>query len=190
MESIGRDGGRSKGVSAGRTLRPFWELSVRAATDSAAGGGRVEFDPGGRRGATGIGGESVAEQVISCGPAQLEWDGATRFAVVRFVEAGVGGRVEAETLSEQLRAWVGDPAEPYDFLVDCSEMVDVDASWRAIWGEYFREHNQVATLSWFNANPRIQLLILMFLKGTGIHGKPFEHEVDARAWLAEQRVSR
>lgn len=138
----------------------------------------------------GTSGTGVTLQVVGAGPAQLEWDPTTRSAVLRFVEQGEGGRAEATTLSEQLDTWVGQPPQPYDFLVDCSEMVDVDASWRAIWGEYFRRHNEVATLSWFNANPRIQLLILMFLKGTGVHGQPFEHESEARAWLVDQRVSR
>ncbi|MFA9431010.1 hypothetical protein [Egicoccus sp. AB-alg2] len=132
----------------------------------------------------------MAIEVAGAGPAELEWDAAERFATLRFVEAGEGGRYEAETLSARLVEWVGEPPAPYDFLVDCSELVDVDASWRAIWGEHFRKHRDAATMSWFNANPRIQLLIVMFLKGTGVTGKPFEHEADARAWLAAQRVTR
>ncbi|MEX2627628.1 MAG: hypothetical protein WD225_12145 [Ilumatobacteraceae bacterium] len=131
----------------------------------------------------------MADQVTVAGPTQLTWDPLERFAVLRFLEPGEGGRTEAETLVAQLGEWVGEPPAPYQLLVDCSEMVDVDASWRAIWGEHFRAHREVASLSWFNANPRIQLIVLMFIKGTGVHGEPFEHEVDARAWLAAQRVS-
>lgn len=129
----------------------------------------------------------MATEVAGAGPAELTWDRAARFATLRFVEAGEGGRDAANDLKDALLAWVGNPAEPYDFLVDCSEIVDVDASWRAIWGDHFRAHRDVATVSWFNANPRIQLVVVLFIKGTGVNGKPFEHEAEARAWLADQR---
>ena len=126
----------------------------------------------------------VGPRVRTAGPTELEWDDVRRYATLRFVESGVGGRDEAEMLSAQLADWVGQPElRPYRLLVDCSEMVDVDASWRAIWGEHFRAHREIATLAWFNANPRIQLIVLMFLKGTGAKGRPFEHEADARAYL-------
>ncbi|MEX2505183.1 MAG: hypothetical protein WD378_10045 [Egicoccus sp.] len=123
----------------------------------------------------------------TAGPTELEWDDRARFATLRFLEAGVGGRDEAEALVAQLLEWVSQPElRPYRLLVDCSEMVDVDASWRATWGEHFRAHRDIATLSWFNANPRIQLIVLMFIKGTGVTGEPFEREADARAYLAAE----
>lgn len=122
----------------------------------------------------------------TAGPAELEWDDVERFATLRFIEPGTGGRDEAEALTTQLVEWVSQPElRHYRLLVDCSEMVDVDASWRATWSEHFRAHRDTATLSWFNANPRIQLIVLMFLKGTGVEGKPFASEADARAYLAE-----
>lgn len=133
--------------------------------------------PGVERGRVGI-------HVRRAGPVELEWEDDRRYATLRFVEPGVGGREEAETLTIQLADWVGEPElRPYRLLVDCSEMVDVDASWRAIWGDYFRTHRDVATLAWFNANPRIHLIVLVFLKGTGAKGRPFASEADARAYL-------
>lgn len=126
----------------------------------------------------------VGIEIRKVGPTELEWDEARRYATLRFVEPGTGGRDEAETLTTALAAWVGGPAPaPYRLLVDCSEMVDVDASWRAIWSEHFRAHRDVAVLAWFNANPRIQLIVLMFLKGTGAKGRPFASEAEARAYL-------
>ncbi|GGI08502.1 hypothetical protein [Egicoccus halophilus] len=130
----------------------------------------------------------MAVEVETVGPAQLEWDTGQRRGVLRFVEHGRGGRVEAERLVRRLQGWVGDSAVPYDFLVDCSEIVDVDASWRAIWGEHFRADRDHATLAWFNANPRIQLIVLMFIKGTGVTGQAFATEDEARDWLSGQRV--
>jgi len=128
----------------------------------------------------------VGIRTVTAGPTELEWDDIERYATLRFVERGVGGREEAVALVSQLVDWVSEPElRPYRLLVDCSEMVDVDASWRAAWGEHFREHRDIATLSWFNANPRIQLIVLMFIKGTGVTGMPFESEADARAYLAE-----
>lgn len=118
------------------------------------------------------------------GPVQLTWDPDTRLAVMRFVEPGVGDRPAAETLSQQFDAWAGD--EPFQVLVDCSDILDADAGWRAVWGEWVRERREIATLAWFNANARLRLLILMFRKGTGVHGKAFDSEEEARAWLASQ----
>lgn len=132
----------------------------------------------------------MALQSRTAGPIRLEWDPDDRFAVLRFLEPGEGGRESAELLVAQLAAWVGEPPAPYCLLVDCSEMVDVDASWRATWSEHFRRHRDVALLSWFNANHRIQLIVLMFIKGTGAHGQAFEHEAEARAWLDAQRAGR
>lgn len=101
----------------------------------------------------------MPQHVVGAGPAQLEWQPDRRRAVLRFVERGEGGRREAETLCGQLATWVDEPPAPYQLLVDCSEIVDVDASWRATWAEHFRAHRDVATLSWFNANPRLRLMI-------------------------------
>ncbi|MFA9446770.1 STAS/SEC14 domain-containing protein [Egicoccus sp. AB-alg6-2] len=129
----------------------------------------------------------MAVQVVEVGPVALEWEAETRAAALRFTERGEGGRAEAEALVGQLRAWVGEPPAPYSLLVDCSEMVDVDASWRATWGEHFRAHRDVSTLAWFNANHRIQLIVLMFIKGTGVRGQVFEREDEARRYLADQR---
>lgn len=122
------------------------------------------------------------------GPSELQWDPEHRIAVLRFVEEGVGGRREAERLSAALDGWVGD--EPYGLLVDCSEIVDADAGWRTTWGEYFKENREQATIAWYNANARVRLIILMFRKGTGVHGRSFPSIDDARAWLrAELRGS-
>lgn len=119
---------------------------------------------------------------IRSGPAALSWDPESRTAVLTFVEPGVGGRIEAQELSQQLEAWVG-PEGPFRVLVDCSDLVDADAGWRAVFGEWFREHRGRGTIAWFNANPRVRLLILLFRKGTGVHGRAFATEAEARSWL-------
>jgi hypothetical protein len=68
--------------------------------------------------------------------------------------------------------------------------VRVDAGWRAVWGGFFRERRDAATLAWFNANARLRLLVLMFRKRAGVHGRAFETEDEAVAWLHEQSPDR
>jgi hypothetical protein len=125
------------------------------------------------------------------GPVELSWDRDSRMATMWFVEEGSVGRTEAEQLSAQLSEWVGDPQpDPYSLLVDCSLIVDVDAGWRATWAEHFQRHKEQATIAWFNANARIRLIILMFIKGTRVNGRSFATEAEARSWLDHQTEGR
>jgi hypothetical protein len=126
----------------------------------------------------------AAPTVVREGPVELQWDPATRLAELRFVEAGRGGGVEAERLTTQLARWV-DEEQGRDFrlLVDCSEMVDVDAAWRHTWGTYFQQVRDRSVVGWFNASARIRLVIIMFKKGTGVVGEAFETEAEARDYL-------
>jgi hypothetical protein len=127
-----------------------------------------------------------APTVVREGPTELRWDPTTRLAELRFVQAGTGGGVEAERLTAQLGRWV-DEGEGGDFrlLVDCSEMVDVDAAWRQTWGTYFKQARDRAVVGWFNASARIRLVIVMFKKATGVVGEAFETEAEARDYLAQ-----
>lgn len=127
----------------------------------------------------------VDEPRMRTGPVELSWAPEERYAVLRFVEFGTGGRREAEELTTALARWVGPGATHFRFLVDCSEMVDVDAGWRATWAEFFKRYRDRSTIAWFNANPRIRLVIVMFQKGTGVTGKTFATEAEARAYLAD-----
>jgi fructosamine-3-kinase len=124
---------------------------------------------------------------VAAGPARLSWDAEERLGVLRFVEQGVGGAAEAERLTASLRAWL-DEDEParYGFLVDCAEIVDADAGWRTTWGEFFQRERTRAVIGWFNANPRIRLVIIMFRKGTGVTGEAFATESEARAYVTEK----
>jgi hypothetical protein len=123
-------------------------------------------------------------EVVLHGPVELRWHPQRRLGELRFVEAGFGGGGDAEALVAQLRAWVDAGAGgPFRLLVDCSEMVDVDAGWRNTWGDFFKRERDRGTLGWFNAGPRIQLVIIMFRKGTGVTGEAFETEAEARAYL-------
>lgn len=125
----------------------------------------------------------MTQQVVQVGPVELTWQPDRRLATMRFVEEGIGGKVEAQTLSAQLTAWAGEPGERYRLLVDCSEIVDVDAGWRAVWAKHFRADRDVARVAWFNANARVRLIILMFRKGTQVEGRAFATEQEAEEWL-------
>lgn len=130
----------------------------------------------------------MAANDIRVGPVRLTWDPTDRTATMRFVEPGIGGREEAERLSERLDDWAG-TAEPFQVLIDCSDIVDADAGWRAVWGDWARDRRDVATLAWFNANARVRLLILMFRKGTGVTGRAFATESEARSWLEGEALA-
>jgi hypothetical protein len=125
-------------------------------------------------------GAEVARQ----GPVELRWDPGRRFGELRFVEPGTGDGPVAAALVAQFRAWLDVAAGgSFRLLVDCSEMVDVDAGWRNTWGDFFKRERDRGTVGWFNAGPRIRLAIIMFRKGTGVTGEAFETEAEARAYL-------
>jgi hypothetical protein len=130
----------------------------------------------------------VSELERRVGPVLLTWSPEERLARLSFVEPGVGGRTEAEVLAQQLEEWTD--GGPFGVLVDCSDIVDADAGWRSVFGQWFRDRRERGRIAWFNANPRVRLLVLMFRKGTGVHGRAFATEAEARAWLEdEQRAS-
>jgi hypothetical protein len=131
----------------------------------------------------------ATQVVVEVGPVELSWDPEVRLARLRFTEPGTGGGPEAERLTAQLASWVDEGGGgPFRLLVDCSEMVDVDAAWRTTWGNFFKEERDRSTIGWFNASARIRLVIIMFKKGTGVTGEAFESESEARAYL-EQAVA-
>jgi hypothetical protein len=131
----------------------------------------------------------ATQVVVDVGPVELSWEPGVRLARLRFTEPGTGGGPEAERLTAQLASWVdGGAGGPFRFLVDCSEMVDVDAAWRTTWGNFFKEERDRATIGWFNASARIRLVIIMFKKGTGVTGEAFESEAEAVSYL-EQAVA-
>jgi hypothetical protein len=127
----------------------------------------------------------ATQRVVRAGPTELRWDPATRLAELRFVEPGTGGGPEAESLTTQLGRWADEDGGHFRLLVDCSEMVDVDAAWRNIWGSFFQQERVRSTVGWFNASARIRLVIIMFRKGTGVVGEAFETEGEARAYLEQ-----
>jgi hypothetical protein len=124
--------------------------------------------------------------VVREGPVQLSWDADARLATLRFIAPGVGGRDEAERIVGQLETWIDEgDGGAFRLLVDCSSMVDVDAAWRNIWGDFFKRVRDRGTVGWFNASARIRLVIIMFQKGTGVTGAAFETEAEARAYLEQ-----
>lgn len=126
-------------------------------------------------------------EVSRFGAAELTWDPDTRFGVLRFVdESGSAGRPEAVHLTTDLERWVGDE-EPFQFLVDCTQIRAIDAAWRQTWADFFTAHRDHAVLAWFNASPEIDLIVTMFRKGTGVTGEVFADEADARAYLEQLR---
>jgi hypothetical protein len=127
----------------------------------------------------------AAPRVVRAGPTELRWDPDARLAELRFVEPGTGGGVEAEQLTTHLARWVDEDGGHFRLLVDCSEMVDVDAAWRQTWGTYFQQARDRAVVGWYNASARIRLVIIMFKKATGVTGEAFESEAEARDYLAQ-----
>jgi hypothetical protein len=128
-------------------------------------------------------------EVSRLGAAQLTWEPEARRATLRFVdEAASAGRAEAEQLTSDLDAWLAGSRDPFQMLVDCSEMATIDAGWRQRWADFFTEHRDRATLAWFNANPEVALIVTMFRKGTGVVGEVFADEADARAYLESHRA--
>jgi hypothetical protein len=123
-------------------------------------------------------------EVSRLGAAELTWDPEARRGVLRFVdEHGTAGREEAEQLTRDLERWLDGSREPFQLLVDCTEIKRIDAAWRQLWADFFTGHRDHATLAWFNANPEISLIVTMFRKGTGVVGEAFASEDEARAFL-------
>lgn len=124
---------------------------------------------------------------ITSGPAFLSWDPATRLMELR--ATAPGSRVDgpaARALRAQAAEWIGPDPAPFTILVDVGDVADVDAEWRAEWAAFFRERRDLVTLAYYNANALLRVIIRMFLLGTRVHGRVFESESEARAWLAAQ----
>ncbi len=127
-------------------------------------------------------------EVSRFGAAELRWDADQRRATLRFVdEAGRAGRPEAEHLLADFERWLDGSREPFQLLVDCTEIASIDAAWRQLWADFFTDHRDHGRLAWFDANPEIALIVTMFRKGTGVLGDVFATEAEARTYLDEHQ---
>jgi hypothetical protein len=126
---------------------------------------------------------------VTSGTIELSWDPDSRLASIRFQrETRATGR-DAALLVDALTRWIGSDGRPFALLGDGKGLVGVDAEYRSLWGRFFREHRDHASIAFFNMGPVIRLAAEMFRIGTGLRLKAFAVEADARSWLRDMGAS-
>jgi hypothetical protein len=126
---------------------------------------------------------------LTRGAVEMTWDPAVRLAEVRFtVETDATGE-DAVAMVAVFRDWIGTDPEPFALLGDGARLRSLDAEYRSVWGNFFRQHRQDCCVAFFNLGAVIRIAADLFRIGTGLRLKVFAHEDEARSWLRRMGIS-
>jgi len=122
-------------------------------------------------------------QRITSGAIEMTWEEEKRLATLRFAEETRATGKDAALLVDALTRWIGGDGQPFALLGDGGKLAGVDAEYRTLWGRFFKQHRDHASIAFFNMGPLIRVAAEMFRLGTGLHVKAFADEDRARTWL-------
>ncbi len=113
----------------------------------------------------------------------------SRIARVRFAPrtslTGEHGRV----IVDVMRELVHEPL-PFALLADAEGVVATDADCRAVIGDFFGAHRELARVAVLNLSPVIRVVAEMFRVGLGLSLRTFADDGAAREWLRTQGIER
>lgn len=113
---------------------------------------------------------------------RLRWLPAERLVEMDFLPPPRSpGETEARACIGAIRAWAGEG--PFRLLVDCRNIRDTQAAWRRAFADLAREPGRDVRFAWYNMSPLIRVTVSMFLRASGIPGRAFATEEEARAWV-------
>lgn len=126
---------------------------------------------------------SDAPAAIDIARVRLTWDPGHRMVHMSFSgpPRSEVSEADARACIRALDEWTA--GKSILFLVDCGQLGDADAGWRALFADYFRRRRNELRVAWFNMSPFIRLMVQMFVLGSGVRGRGFRSEAEARAWL-------
>jgi hypothetical protein len=119
---------------------------------------------------------------------EMTWDPDARVAELRFERETHANGQHAKVLVDALARWIGDRTR-FGLLGDGSNLAGVDAEYRAVWGNFLRQHRDDCYVAFYNMGLVIRIAAEMFRLGTGIRLKAFANEADARAWLRQMGIA-
>lgn len=124
---------------------------------------------------------------------EFVWSASERIARMEFLRPdSFGTGNDARILISALQRWSGDDERPFAMLVDASRTSSVDAEFRAAFFEFFDSERERGRAAWFDARPHIQAIVTMFITAMQsrgpFHGRMFDTEDEARAWLRSEGV--
>jgi hypothetical protein len=123
------------------------------------------------------------------GAMEINWDSASRLALIRFpANTTLTGR-DAEFLIEALRSWIGVEHKPFAILADATGVRGADAEYRANTTKFYRQYRNELFIALVNVGPFVRVLAEMFRVGSGLQVKAFAGKAEARAWLLEKGIA-
>jgi hypothetical protein len=126
---------------------------------------------------------------VRTGPAgciHLTWEPESRLAVLIY-ESPVSTKGQPiRPLIEALRAWVGADRRTFYLLNDCGPLLYLDAEWRAVWWEFFRDHRSDSWIALYNLGSLMKVVAEMYRVASGLRMEVLGTESDARVWLRQK----
>ncbi len=117
------------------------------------------------------------------------WDADSRLATIRFGGDAPLTQKDATVLLGALEGWIGTQKAPFAVLADARGVKSVDPEYRAMWSNFFREHDDHVYLAVFNIRPPVRIVVEMFRIATGMRMRAFADEGGARSWLREMGIA-
>jgi hypothetical protein len=117
----------------------------------------------------------------------ITWAPEERLATILLNGTHLGGETARdiiEIMRGQLAPGAGWGAGYTRALFFAPELVAVDAEWRALWADFFREHAGAMSMAVVGLSPVLRVVVRMYSMGTGMSVQAFAREEEARAWLA------
>ena len=118
---------------------------------------------------------------IDPGGVHLAWDPELRLARMGFRPRANPGEAEARACVEALARWADH--QPIRLLIDCGGLRDTQPGWRAVFAGFFRHQGKSTVTAWFGMSPLVSMMVQMFVRASGVKGRGFRSEAEARAWL-------
>ncbi len=123
------------------------------------------------------------------GTMQMTWSDESRLLELRFDHPSAATRQHGTVLVDLLTRSIGTERRPFGLLCDAAKLSSLDAGYRAVTGQFFRQHREDCVIAAFHMGRLVRIIAEMFRVGTGTRVKGFAGEADARAWLRANGIS-
>jgi hypothetical protein len=112
----------------------------------------------------------------------------SRLVEVRFAPNTSLTGQHGAAIVDALESVMGTQGERFALFADAKGVSRTDADYRAVTGEFFRQHRDTARIALINLSPIIRVVAEMFRVGIRLQMRTFDDEAAARAWLRTQGI--